>query len=517
MKRTALWLFILALAIRCLVIIATQQDGLYGQDAFAYAGCAREIVHMHAGAYPCAAFYWPLGYPLLASLFMLLLAGARGAQMASVILGAAVVPLTYWLAMAAELPEKLRRNQRRIAVTAGVIVLFCGQLTLSSVVVMSDAPGLCWATLAMCLLLHWERRAGTQRNGHTWLILAALALGTATITRWIYGGLLLPCCVFVLFGAHRQSGKRTNRTWYLAVGLVVLPFLVIVVPQLYVSALVGAPALGHSWVVNWSPMNSLLRSFDTPDGHADVFLPPLIFYAAPLFYPIYLSPLLTPLVFFGVWHLRRSKVLLLLGGWALVLYLYLSGVPFENLRFGLAFFVPIAVLAAVGLYCIPLPALKRKAAAGARESQAVSVEWIDPALRSRWVLLAVALSLTVPLSYRALVKFNSAQQLSVAAMRYLESRVPADATVVTFELSIALEYYTRFKVVDLYVNSPKTLGPLVCCGNSAYLYVNEARLEAQWLGKSPAENFHWLRDRVGIQEIGRYGIWTLYRVAHCSP
>jgi hypothetical protein len=88
--------------------------------------------------------------------------------------------------------------------------------------------------------------------------------------------------------------------------------------------------------------------------------------------------------------------------------------------------------------------------------------------------------------------------------------------VVTFELSISLDYYTRLKIIDLYAQSPQSLRPLVCGDDAVYVYVREQKLESQWAAKSPARNFHWLRDQVGLQRIGLQGDWTLYRASRCA-
>src|ERR1041385_6818373 len=85
-------LFLLALLIRIGVILIARFDGLYGQDAFAYLDYTRQII---AGKLT-GPFYWPLGYPLVAALFTLILRNpVIGGQAASVILASAIVPLGY--------------------------------------------------------------------------------------------------------------------------------------------------------------------------------------------------------------------------------------------------------------------------------------------------------------------------------------------------------------------------------------------------------------------------------------
>jgi 4-amino-4-deoxy-L-arabinose transferase-like glycosyltransferase len=526
MKFLPLWLFAFALGVRLLLIAVLGLDGLYGQDAFAYIGCAREILQMHWGQTACGDFYWPLGYPALAALFMLgTHAVPFGAQLASAVTGAAIAPLTYWLVVESGFSGTTRQQETSIAFTAGLITALCGMLMMSSILVMSDAAGLFWATLSACSVLRWERRAGNVRSQLLWLSLAAFALALAIITRWIYGGLLLPFGAFVVIaylrdlrGAPARGVAFTQGFFLTALGPAVLAatvFLLILVPQLYINQHSGAPVMSHGWVVNWSPLNALHASFDNPDGHFDYRVPPIIFYAAPFYHPIYLCPLLTAAVLFGAWQLRRSPVLILLGGWIATLYLYLIGIPYENIRFGLAFFVPVAVLAGVGIFRMPLPVRLHPRANAASAACSVGPAPVNTDSRWRWLLLAVSLVLAMPFTYRMFASFRSSTALEIAATRYLKAQVPADATVVTFELSISLEYYTHFKIVELFEQSPQSLRPVVCGNRSVYLYVEKEKLESQWVGRPPQENFHWLRDHIGLEPAGLQGTWTLYRVRPC--
>jgi 4-amino-4-deoxy-L-arabinose transferase-like glycosyltransferase len=496
-----LWLFVLALGVRLAVVGAFRLDGLAGQDGFAYLQCSREMLHLHDGALPCSDFYWPWGYPVLAALSMLATQSVPfGAQLASMVTGAALAPLSYWLVTECDLTGAPKLQQRNIACAAGLIVALGGMLMLSSVAVMSDAPGLFWATLSACLLLRWRRRVGAR--GTWWLPPAAMALALAIVTRWIYAALLLPFGVFVIVTMQREFRRLPPRQRVLPLVLAAGLFFLIVSAQVYVARLARTPLLERGWLGDWSLLNAVRRSFDNPEGHFSFHLPPLIFYATPLFHPLYLFPLLTACVFNGIWQLRHSQALLLLGGWCATIYLYLIGIPQENLRFPLALFTPVAVFASVGIFCMPLPSRWPLSAPEHRSA--------------RWLLLAAATLAALPFTYRALARFHSAAASQLADIRYLQSQLPATATVFTFELSISLDYYTRLKVVDLYAQLPQSLSPLLCSGDAVYVYVRDQKLESQWAAKSPAHNFHWLRDQVGLQPIGLHGDWTLYRALRCA-
>lgn len=513
-KFLPLWLFVLALGIRLLIIPILGLDGLYGQDAFAYMGCVHELVRMHWGEVPCGDLYWPLGYPLLAALFTLVThSEPAGAQLASTVAGATVAPLAYWMVIESGAAATVRLDagtHRRataaldegsIAAAAGLIAGVCGALILSSMLVMSDAAGLFWASLSVCLLLRWDRAACDGRAQTAWLLLAAAALALAVVTRWIFTGLLIPVGAFLAVAAARRPGAARSRSSVLLRGIVLpgagaaLVFALIVVPQLYINLHSSYPLSSDSWIVSWNLANAWRTSFDTGSGHFTYPVPPLLYNAAPLFYPIYMFPLLTPFVFYGAWQLRRSRSLILLAGWPVTLYLYLIGTSQENLRFSLAFFTPVAVLAVVGLFCM-------------RARLATS---------HRWLLLVLSLVLAAPFTYRAIARFGSALAQQLSAIRYVQSQVPSRATVVTFELSISLQYYTDLVILDLSEQSPQSLRQHVCRDGGAYLYVDGAKLESQWVGKSPDQGFRWLRERIGLARIGQQGAWTLFRIGPCSP
>lgn len=500
LKYASFWLFLVALAIRILLPVATHFDGLYGQDAFAYFDCARELLSIRNFQVPCDDFHWPLGYPILAAIFMLgTHAAPLGAQLASMLTGAAIAPVAYWMVLAAA--PQTAKYRENMAVAAGLIAASCGQLILSSIVVMSDAPGLFWATASACALLHWERSASNTPLRRYGLAIAAAALALAIFTRWVYVGLLLPFGLFTVVAAHRAAQRtivasaKSRLSALFPYALAAFALLSILGVQLYQNAHSPAPVLRHGWLVHWNLLGAWHTSFDNPDGHFDYRIPPFIFYAAPLLHPLYLSPLLTGCALFGAWRLRRSTALIVLGGWVLTLYLYLIGIPYENGRFGLAYFSPVAVLAGIGLFQLALP---------------------RAGLGPRWALLTVSLVISAAFTYRSHAKFHLVTEQQFSAIDYLRSRIQPPATVVTFGLSISLEHYTPYKVVDLFMQSPDSLRPLVCGEISAYLYVDRNNIETQWLGRAPQENYRWLRDSIGLRQLGSQDNWILYRVLPCS-
>lgn len=469
-------LFLFALIVRLLIIDVAHFDGLYGQDAFAYLDYAKQILALHL----VGPFYWPFGYPAMAALFTLLFHDpVVGAQAANIILGALLAPLMY-LISGDVLDMQAHDHSFSLKLIAGLIAALSGQLLHSSIVIMSDVSSVFWATLSAYALIRLNRS-----DEWFWLPLSAFALALAMVTRWLYAVLILPFGLYFLI-VH-CSLIRSSR--FVSA---VLISLFIVIPQFIFSQSSAQPVLSHGWVVNWNPLHAFQSSFDNPDGHFDYRWPPALFYAEPLFHPYYLFPLLAPFVFLGVWRLYRSPMLILIGGWILTLYLYLVGIPYENFRFGLAFFPPIIILMALGL------------ALGAPSFH-----------RLKWLFILFNLLASIPFVYRGLTSLFDLKADELASASYLQKWLPPSSTVVTFSLTLTLEHYTDFKSVELFDQSPCTLHDLICSSNGPiYLFIQTRNLETQWTGRGPQVNYHWLRDQVGLQDLGNRNGWMLYAISH---
>ena len=214
----ALALFALAFGLRVIVIGVSRFDGLYGQDAYAYFDYARGL----ATGSLSGPVYWPLGYPVLTSALMVVLGAVPLAgQIASVILGSLIAPLAYFTSREFYRMRKPDQNEaavgRRAGIAAGLIVAISGQLTQSSISVMSDVPALFWATASLWAMLRFAR---LQRG--RWLIVSASALALATVTRWAMGVLIVPWAIYVLIILHDRPVLRGVWPALVAFALIVL-------------------------------------------------------------------------------------------------------------------------------------------------------------------------------------------------------------------------------------------------------------------------------------------------------
>lgn len=469
-----LGLFLFGLSIRLGVIAASNFDGLYGQDAFAYLGYTKQILELDLAG----PFYWPLGYPALAAFVTLFVHDpVVGAQAVNVLFGA-LSPLLIYQIIGLVLDGLRFKDIVLFKVLGGFIAALAGQLIHSSIVIMSDMSALFWALLSLYALMQLRRS-----SSWVWLFLFLFPLALAIVTRWLYAGLLLPFSIY--FAIAHCSMLRSSRFVLFAT-----PFLLLIGLQFVFSQYSAEPVSGHIWLENWNMSYALQTTFDTPDGRFQYQWPPLVFYASPLFHPYYLFPLLTPFVLAGVWRLRASRVLIPLGGWVLILYLFLIGIPYENFRFGLAFFPPVIILAVVGLA-------------------------VSPFLLRRWILTAVFISLiaSVPFTYKGLNALFDLKSRELGYASYVEKMTSPGSTVITFGATLTLDHYTDVKSVDLYAQSPATLHALMdSASQPVYVFVQMENLETQWVGRAPFMNYLWLRESFILREIGTYADWVLYSV-----
>jgi 4-amino-4-deoxy-L-arabinose transferase-like glycosyltransferase len=504
---TAAMLFAVALLVRLAAIWIWRFDGLYGQDAFAYYGQAVAIAQgLPEGGLPPRDFFWPNGYPLLAGLLMGMLGrGEFAAQLVSVICGAALAPLVYGLSY-----ELFPRIGHRTGLWAGLIVALAGQPVLSSVVIMADMAALFWATLAAWLLVRsWStpvvKGAGSAigRVHPGYLLSAGIALGLAIVTRWLYGLLALPFAAYALYQARRAE------TSLLALMAPALGGFAVLAPQVWLS-LNRPEGLLHSWLLNWRLNNAFGRQFAHIDGDYSYALPVGLYYLQPLVHPNYMVPVLGLMTLWGLWRLWQARTwgpLILLGGWLAVVYLFLAGIPYENFRFGLTLYLPAVVLAGFGVEALrrePPDFVQRRL-----NTQQSRMIW------KRGVTLVVAVCLLGMAAWtvRSAGRFLSAQNQSKTIAREVAGRLPKDATVLAFGLTLTLQHYTDLNVVEFYNLNEETLDAATATGAPRYLLLDLGNVAQQWQERPPAINYEWLQTHRTVTPVADFPPYSLFLIS----
>jgi hypothetical protein len=478
-------------------------DGLYGQDAFAYYNYA--VFYLREQLFPPPPFFWPPGYPLLI-LLMTLIVGITplAGQLVSLICGGLTAIFT------ALLTREVCRNEEKNAyvapLVAGLTIAFTGQLWQSSAVIMADTPSLVAATLGMWMLARWTRLV-TDNASHPqvayWLMLASGALAYAVITRWIYSVVALVAglwAMVILYRTYRHAFGISLQTALLAL----IPALLILGPVL-LPALTRPPGtdtiFGGNFqyqFVSWDLINAFRRDFVNPDGFNTYALPNAVYYGTLPARTFYFAPVLAAFIPLGLVEIVRRRTLyrfVLVLGWVIAVYLLLVGGPQQNVRFGLSYMPPLAVLVGIG------------AAAGWR--------WLD-----RWSMRspAFALIISIGLTWAGVSgaqwtqDFIQQQQESLAIVRWAETHIPPDAQVIAFGLTHTMQHYTSLETHEIYNLTPVDLATIVERDQPTYLLLDLGNVETQWREQSPATHYRWLQDIAGLTRIGQSGAFTLFQV-----
>ncbi len=539
-------IFVIGLVVR--LDLSADFDGLYGQDSFAYYQYGRDLSQAELPD----KMYWPMGFPLLlAGIFSLAGMAAEAAQMGVVVAGALTGGLTYLLVNGL-LSLIQWPHPRAAALVSALLVTFSGQVLQSSVVIMADIPALCWAVFsAWCL----ARYARTSRR--PWILVSALTVTLAGITRWVYLLLVLPWTGYALLylkpaptvqrfrdDSRPFSGRHRSR-WSLVPAPTVYPStvrreavknalfaagvgLLILLPQLVYSRQNPAALENHGWLQNWSLRHATQKDFVTPDGTFHYSRSISHFYARAVWDGYFIHWIMLPLMIIGVlallYHMRQTaSVTLLLSGWIGVEYGFLIGIPYQNIRFSLAFFVPLTVLAGIGISALlnllnsPLRKLEGQAV-GAGTSER-SERYLPKKGRESGInaaLLFLILSLPLYSTYTAgkneIHRMIGLKNADLNTIKWVQQTIP-EGDIYTLDLWLMMQHYApELHVKQIYYETPESLAQQFPSERPSYVLLNLWAIENQWVGKAPWIAYHWLNDHQGLTRIGRYGNYTLLRV-----
>ncbi len=492
------WPIGLPLMVLCpTVILVTihRFDGLYGQDSYAYwnyaLGLLRDSLRLLG---PLPHFFWPPGYPLLVALLSFVpLVGPHSGQMVSLLAGASVPIWTLQLAREVWGGDHSHDNSR-VPLMAGLLVALNGQLWQSSFVVMADTLGLAAGTLGMWALVRYGR---VRRAG--WLLLAAGSLAWAILTRWAYALVSIPAAAYALWLLLHRDRRRALLSGFAAAllaGAILWPVWRSAAEAVFAPS-TGVVAFAASLQVTpWNPLNALRREFIAPDGLLTYRLANGLYYALTPARSFFLTPIFLALTLPGIWTVarrRRAAPLFLLGGWIGIVYGFHAGSPVQNVRFTLAYLPPLAILAAVGTEEVVgrLSGLWRPVAMGVLLA---GVAWM--VIGGVW------------LTHGFVERMNRSKTM----VPWVEAQIPADAHLLAFGMTATFQHESRLDVRELYGMGEEDLLEVIQKEGPTYLIVDVQSVEQQWQGKSPADNYHWLRDGPGLTEMGTRDGYTLYRV-----
>ncbi len=455
-------------------------DGLYGQDAFAYFRFARAIgPHLFAGA-PLPDLFWPRGYPAAVAALLPLTGGSPLAgQIVSALACAWTASATFLLVK--EL-DRLRGadGDPTAAMVAGLVVAASGVVLRSSQVVMAD--GLAMALSATAL---WCAARFLRARRGPWLVACTVAIAWGAVTRWQVGLIAIPIGAS-LAAAPRPAPARTGWIWWV---LAALAGLAVLVPQLAAARAVPYSLAHHEWLQRWNPLNALRRNFTTREASSHYRFPVGIFYLLRLGWPDALFPVITALAVAGAWVVgreRRTVAVLLLIGWPLVNWAFISGIPYENPRFLWAAIPAIGALGGIGF-----------ATVRARLSQRAR-----PLLA---LLLAASMAAGLGLGAREHAHTVARKNADRATVDWIDAHVPPGATLLMPGGTLMLEYYGRTRVRDTYLLTRADVDAILARECPCFYFADLFELEIVQAGLPVEAGFKALLQKPGLTPIASLG------------
>lgn len=499
-------LFIISFAVRLFYILYHGFDGFYGQDSYAYYESSGVFLSSVINFQVPHGFYWPIGFYLLTSIFSIITAGNPGVAglLVSLNAGSLCPPLTFLLAY--ELFNYLDAGRRKmLSFFSGIIVCFTPILVSSSIVVMSDAAGLLFIISSMLFLIKYgnEPRLKNMLLSFSFFSLALLTRYASALT----GAVLAVYLIYISF-FEKSAPKRTVLKH---AALSALAALVIFLPQLYYIIERGVPYLQFegdvgTWASSWNPLNFFRSDFTTIDGTMHYKLPNGLYFLSPVFHPAYLSVFGISFLA-GVYRLFRDKkfsILLFSLSWFLVYYLYLSGNPFQSLRYTLSFLPPLAVVSGFGIICFlrqgrgnsPAPLLKKGKS-------------------TVYVFLSLGILALAGYSFYSISGFMERKEKELEVVSWVDSNIKEGSLLFTFEITAAVNYYSRIKPEEFFLyDEEKLRSKIESAPGDVYFILPIEKLRTQWKSLPIEKSLDFLTTNYMLRHMADVSYYKIFKLEH---
>jgi dolichyl-phosphate-mannose-protein mannosyltransferase len=484
-----IFLFILAFAVRLVYILYFKFDGLYGQDAYAYEECSKIFYNSIIALKAPPNFYWPIGFYIFSSLFALITAGQSALSSLLVSLNAGALTAGFMYLLSNEILKKYftAETAKKYSIAAGLIICFAGITTKQSVVIMSDALALLFITASAYYLVMYYYK---QKRVSIILCFAAVAFGI--MTRYA-DGLFIFVMIPLIFSVFKKSRMKNkiliDVIWGITAGIIIF------LPQLLYIYKYGFSYF-HYWgntigmYASWNPMNMFVKDFTTVDGSQHYRLFNILFYISPALHPLFLSVFGIPFIY-GLFNSFKnfSKILyVFLFSWIAVYVIYLSGNTFQAIRFALSFFPPLIIIAVWGLAEIKFKNIYKI------------------------IFISAGLILLAGYSFYDFGKFAERKKTEMESVNWIGSNVPPDANLYIFEVTGAVNYYTRLKAKEFFsYNFSRIKQSNDSAGGNTYFFLPVDRIHSQWKGLPIESTFDSIRNHMKLVSLGKVNDYEAYK------
>ena len=481
-------LFIISFLIKFVLLKYNNFDGFYGQDSYAYFENSKVFIESLYKFQIPPNFYWPIGFYILTFIFNILTIGNTplASLLVSITAGSLLPGATYLLSLELTKEYFEKTKAKKISVYAGLIICFSGVMIKSGLVIMSDMPGLLFAVLSIYYFAKF-----LSDNKNRYILYAISFLSFSILIRYLNILLIILFVIFFFATPHKKEVYNLK-----IVFLSLLAAFVIFSPQLYYIFKFGISYLRIEegpgvWVTNWNPLNFFKRDFFTTDGTMNYRFWNLGYYFSFIFHPLYLS--LFGLSFFaGLYFCLKNKlknIILFILPWIFIYIIYLSGNPFQSGRYALNYFPALAIIASIGIFEININILYKN------------------------IFIIISLLLLLAYGLYHFNNFAADKNKDLKTIEYLNNNIQGNSLLLSFEITGAVNHYTKLENKDLYYFNAQTINQLIDSSRKdVYMIIPESKIQTQWKGLTLERTYNYIKDNYYLFKISDINYYTIYKI-----
>ena len=354
---------------------------------------------------------------------------------------------------------------------------------------MSDSLGLMFAAWGMWQFVKYFN-AGKLKN----VISAFIMFSLAVMTRYAFTLLAVPVLAYLIYNIAVQKSLRLkfikDTLFALVIGLIVFT------PQLYYLFTHGVSYFQYdgshgTWATGWSILNYFQKDFMTFDGTMHYKLWNGLYYLSPIFHPMYL--LIFGITFLtGLYFLIKKKqksILVLLLVWIAVYYFYLSGNPFQSLRYTMSFLPAMAIVSAYGLVEIKIKSHYKN------------------------IFLYTGLALSIVYGVYHISVFAKQKNIELEVVNKVSEFVPVGSTVFAFDITMAVNHYTDIKADEFFNNSEEDIKDKTSSSaNDIFFILPIDVIKTQWKDLPLEKKYNFIKSNYPLQTVTTADKFTILRV-----
>lgn len=442
-------------------------DGLYGQDSYEYLRYTNALNNFYLTGNNPGDYFWPLYYPILASLLSFFIKSDLALQFISI---ASLIITSLYIFKTIVL-----LNEHKKHIPFYVFAFF----SLSPIVFKLGVSNMSDMLSTLFIISFFYNGLVYNKKNKVSNLYYVLIFGiSAIMTRYAAFVVISPFGLYLiyLFIKRKENLKHVFAFIFIA--------CLLLLPHFIIRQHNTTEFLNHNWLKDWSVTNFYKNSFTTVDGTSYNLLPNILYAFSSLFHPSYF---LFGFLFFPFFIKANRitieiKILIL----SFITYgLFLAGIPFQNNRFLLLSFPLILIILFSGFN--------------------FAFEKFSNLFTKKAILVIVVI-IQVTLCYFSLKPILERNHLEQEITTKLENY--QNKTLYSFDVDIALQGRgLDFDYKNLWIEEYKTFQ------NGALILFHPTKFEKQWKGKNPIVNWNSLQNNYNLKVIRNLPEgWILYEI-----